>query len=293
MKDTNLASLVLGYHNLKSYDEKLIDKSHYITDAIARKLYGIDFKGIKKIAIDLLKNNNSERFLLNEQVLLIRSDLSFFNTTLEKLHSDSNEIIKVIQRALEKTAVEYQLDQIKITEVMKSCYNGGYSSYFYGPTVYSFSRTHFARIFCTHNSQNVDLNLVIYNSETNEELFRKHLYKKGSFISSHCDFFGKLKYVETGDKFVYSSKAGGKVSVSIQSETVEFQSPVKKKEKDYLKLILLFFLAVFLLGTLYSFIKWLAEFYCVPCDHSPTNWMFWLMTALSFGFIIYFYSKKD
>lgn len=63
-------------------------------------------------------------------------------------------------------------------------------------------------------------------------------------------------------------------------------------KKNQLRLILLSIFAVSLLCTLYSFIKWLAEFYCVPCDHSPTNWMFWLMTALSFGLIVYFYSKS-
>lgn len=233
MKNSNLEFIVLAYHDLKSYDKKLILKTNYICESVARKLFGIDFKKIKKIGIELIKNREEEILLYNENVLVFQTNFDFFQTNLERLYTDENEVIKVIQRVLERVADEYKLDKESILKVLEQCYNGGYVNSFFGPKVYSKSNEYYARIACHQTSEQINIQVVFYEDSTDKEISRKNIYSKGSSLPEYYNYLGKLKYQKQSNGFIYSSKMGGEINVSI--DNVDSNSTGEKKKKRFFR----------------------------------------------------------
>ena len=59
------------------------------------------------------------------------------------------------------------------------------------------------------------------------------------------------------------------------------------------KLIGIFFIVICIVGTFLLTLKWLSEFYCIKCDHSPK----WIIISFLSTFIIWimikYYDKKN
>lgn len=176
-----------------------------ICDSITRKLFDVDFKRIQKFYISLDKHYTD--FSINdlEGVLGIHADPPFFKTDLKKLRSSTNEIIRVIHEALEIASDNYGLDKEKINAIMKECYNGGFSTSFYGPVVYSSDGNCYARIKCFHTNESMVIDLVLFDLSDKEILSQK-VAVTSQYEAGYREYLSKLKFDKKLNAFVYKFK---------------------------------------------------------------------------------------
>lgn len=62
--------------------------------------------------------------------------------------------------------------------------------------------------------------------------------------------------------------------------------------KRKLKIITLVVLTLCLVGTFVLLLKWLSEFYCHPCDHSPKWIVTWFISTMALFIALKMYGRK-
>ncbi|TNF50364.1 MAG: hypothetical protein EP305_00550 [Bacteroidetes bacterium] len=191
----------LSYHNLESYDRTFNLSAHFLTELYSRILSqnGFNPKGIKKIAIALIKNRDENLMIKNEGVLLIKSNFHLLESTYEDAFQKAEEKLKIILNAIFYASDKYDLNKEIIINSYEQCLKLGLKNeYYFGNSILSKDKSHFGSLWLEHTEKSFDVYLDIFRSETKERIKRVKIASTLPYWVEYRDYLVPIKVNQNG-----------------------------------------------------------------------------------------------